>query len=317
MPQTYPPPVSRFAPNPSGPLHFGSLVSALGSYLMAKSQGGRWRVRIEDIDLSRNVPGADQDILNTLAAWGLEWDGDVVWQSQRTALYQEAFHALDKTGLLYPCHCSRKTIAETQTRRAVDGGLLYPGSCRPARGSLCATRKEPSDRAQPAWRIRTDDRVIAFDDEIQGTILQQLESDVGDFVLLRPDGLFTYQLAVVVDDAEQGITHIIRGADILASTPRQIYLQRCLDLPTPRYAHLPLATNGEGEKLSKQTRAPAIGHKANPDTLRAALRHLGQPLDQGAEDASPRELLAMALNNWNLGLIPKVAVPAVNFASLS
>lgn len=201
----------RFAPSPTGPLHFGSLIAALGSCLDARQQGGTWLLRMEDVDTSRNVPGAADDILRTLAAFGFEWDGPVLYQSQRLAAYGAALEQLKQAGLAYGCACSRKEIADSATHAAIDGGLAYPGTCR---------KGLPDGRAARAWRLRVDNGEVAFIDRLQGRVVQHLEDDVGDFVLRRADGLFAYQLAVVVDDAWQGITDVVRGADLLASTPR-------------------------------------------------------------------------------------------------
>src|SRR5574343_1441685 len=225
-----PPYRGRFAPSPTGPLHFGSLVAAVGSYLDARTQGGEWLLRMEDVDTPRNVPGAADDILRTLTTFGFEWDGAVLYQSARFAAYGEALASLQQAGQAYGCACSRKEIADSATHAAIDGGLAYPGNCRHGLAP---------GRTARAWRLRVDDRELAFDDRLQGRVAQHLERDVGDFVLRRADGLFAYQLAVVGDDAWQDITHVVRGADLLASTPRQIYLLRCLGAAVPRYAHLP------------------------------------------------------------------------------
>ena len=239
----------RFAPSPTGPLHFGSLIAAVASFLDARSMDGEWLVRIEDVDAARNVPGAAEDILATLEAFGFEWDGPVLWQSTRGDAYAEALERLRSAGLAYGCCCSRKEIAALTRQAAIDGGLVYPGSCRDSM---------PAGRLLRAWRMRVNASQTEFVDRLQGPITQQLERDVGDFVLLRGDGLFAYQLAVTVDDHFQGISHIVRGADLLDSTPRQIWLQRCLGYTTPSYVHLPVASNAAGEKLSKQTLAPAL-----------------------------------------------------------
>ncbi|MGC1518608.1 MAG: tRNA glutamyl-Q(34) synthetase GluQRS, partial [Azonexus sp.] len=207
----------RFAPSPTGPLHFGSLVAAVGSYLDARSIGGEWLVRREDLDTPRNVPGAADDILKTLEAFGFEWDGAVLWQSRRFAAYGAALEQLKAAGLAYGCACSRKEIADSAPRPAVDGGLAYPGTCR---------NGLPYGRAVRAWRLRVSDAETSFADRLQGRQAQNLERDVGDFVLLRADGLYAYQLAVAVDDEFQGISDVVRGADLIASTPRQIWLQR-------------------------------------------------------------------------------------------
>jgi len=256
----------RFAPSPTGPLHFGSLVAAVGSYLDAIVQGGAWLVRMEDVDTPRNVPGAADSILKTLEAFGFEWDGAVLYQSGRVEAYAAALAQLKHAGQVYGCACSRREIADSTTRLAVDGGLAYPGTCRAGL---------PPGREARAWRLRVNDDEIAFDDRQQGRVAQHLESDVGDFVLRRADGLFAYQLAVAVDDDFQRISHVVRGADLLASTPRQIWLQHCLGFSTPIYAHLPVATNAAGEKLSKQTLARALVSHQAADELVRALSYLG------------------------------------------
>ncbi|MDP3440487.1 MAG: tRNA glutamyl-Q(34) synthetase GluQRS [Azonexus sp.] len=288
----------RFAPSPTGPLHFGSLVAAVGSYLDARTQGGEWLLRLEDVDTPRIVPGAAEQILATLAAFGFEWDGPVLWQSQRFEAYAEALARLQLAGLVYGCACSRKEIADSARRPAIDGGLAYPGTCRNGLSD---------GRLARAWRLRVDDRAISFIDRLQGRLAQQLESDVGDFVLRRADGLFAYQLAVAVDDDFQGISDIVRGADLLASTPRQIWLQRCLGFTEPRYAHLPVVSNAAGEKLSKQTRAPRLNiSDAAPELVRA-LQFLGQPAPAELVRAKARDVWAWAIENWRFAAIPRVA----------
>jgi len=286
----------RFAPSPTGPLHFGSLVAAVGSYLEARVCGGEWLVRMEDVDAPRNVPGAAESILTTLEAFGFEWDGEVLWQSERLEAYREALAQLKAAGLAYGCACSRKEIADSATRPAVDGGLAYPGTCR---------NGLPPGRTARAWRLRVDEGETAFEDRIQGRISQHLERDVGDFVLLRADGQFAYQLAVVVDDAWQGMTDVVRGADLIDSTPRQIWLQRCLGVATPRYAHLPVATNAAGEKLSKQTLAPALSVGQAGALLVRALAFLGQepPPELAAE--SVRTVWQWAMAHWQLAKVPR------------
>ena len=257
----------RFAPSPTGPLHFGSLVAATGSYLDARANGGEWLVRIEDIDAPRTVPGAAEDILKTLEGFGFEWDGEVVFQSRRIDLYHAALVRLQLAGHVYPCACSRSAIAAATSRNSIDGGLLYPGTCRTGLKEGAAAR---------AWRLRVPDREFVLHDRVQGESRQNLERDVGDFVLLRADGQYAYQLAVVVDDAEQGITDVVRGADLLDSTPRQILLQRALGLPTPRYLHLPLIVDAHGDKLSKSMAALPVDDASPLPALRAAWQALGQ-----------------------------------------
>ena len=288
----------RFAPSPTGPLHFGSLVAAVGSYLDARTQGGEWLLRIEDVDTSRNVSGAAAQILATLAAFGFEWDGPVLWQSERLPAYAEALAKLQMAGLAYGCACSRKEIADSATRPALDGGLAYPGICR---------QGLPAGRVARAWRLQVNDQALAFDDRLQGHIVQHLAQDVGDFVLRRADGLFAYQLAVTVDDEFQGISDIVRGADLLASTPRQCWLQDCLGFARPRYAHLPVASNAAGEKLSKQTRAPALNAAEAPAMLVRALRFLGQAVPDELAGAPLPELWCWAKAHWAFTAIPRQA----------
>lgn len=240
--------VGRFAPSPTGPLHFGSLVAAVASYCDAKHHGGQWLLRIEDVDLTRRVPGASEDIIHTLQHYGFIWEGDIITQSQRDTAYQTALDTLIAQGLAYPCTCSRKEIADSNPLQGVEGAI-YTGHCR-----IHATK--PGVPA--AWRMQTHHETIAFNDRIQGKVSHQMDADIGDFVLKRADGLFSYQLAVVVDDAAQGVTHVVRGLDLLHSTTRQICLQRALGYTTPIYAHIPLVTNAQGQKLSKQTLATAL-----------------------------------------------------------
>jgi len=316
----------RFAPSPTGPLHFGSLVAAVGSYLDAKYHHGIWLIRMEDLDTPRCVPGASDDILRTLAAFGLHSDEIVMYQSQRTATYEAALQYLKDNGAAYPCCCTRREIADSGLH-GIDGPV-YTGTCR---------NGIADGRAARAWRVRTDPSpfplaaggersegatrmgvkqhevsastpsptlplqgggCITFEDALQGHIAQNLETEVGDFVVKRADGLFAYQLAVVVDDAEQGITHVVRGADLLDSTPRQIYLQRLLGLTTPAYMHLPVAVNAAGEKLSKQTLAPAISCNEVNSTLLAVLEFLCQQPPASLHSCSVPEILDWAVTHW-------------------
>jgi glutamyl-Q tRNA(Asp) synthetase len=287
----------RFAPSPTGPLHFGSLVAAVGSYLEARSRGGEWLVRMEDLDLPRVQPGAASDILRTLEAFGLHWDGEVMVQSARNEAYRAALAELEKLGAAYPCACTRKEIADSALA-GVDGPV-YPGTCRAGL---------PEGRAGRAMRVRTEAHPVAFDDALQGRISQNLESEVGDFVIRRADGLHAYQLAVVVDDAEQGVTHIVRGADLLDSTPRQIYLQQLLGLPTPAYLHLPVAVNERGEKLSKQTLAPALREDHRVAQLCAALAFLGQTPPAELKEADLDAFWRWAVANWRVERVAGVRV---------
>ncbi|MEW6345186.1 MAG: tRNA glutamyl-Q(34) synthetase GluQRS [Pseudomonadota bacterium] len=273
----------RFAPSPTGPLHFGSLVSALASWLDARAHGGVWLVRIEDIDGPRTVPGAAEDILATLDQFGLHADEPPLWQSERTARYQEALEQLRGAGLVYPCGCTRKEISDSLLNaHARNTTLAYPGTCRdglhgkPARAWRLRVPDGDTagDTAQGATEATAKSATITFDDRWQGTQTQNLATEVGDFVLRRADDQWAYQLAVVVDDADAGITHIVRGADLLDSTERQIYLQRCLGVATPTYMHVPVVTNKVGEKLSKQTGATALDATRPLEALYAAAEHL-------------------------------------------
>ena len=295
----------RFAPSPTGPLHFGSLIAAVGSYLEAKSRNGEWLVRIEDLDPPREEPGASDDILRTLEACGMEWDGDIVYQSTRRDAYHAALHGLRARGLIYPCACSRREIADS----AIEGidGPVYPGTCR---------NGLPPRRSARVWRVRTDRQLLEFIDVLQGCVAQRLEINVGDYVLYRADQIYAYQLAVVVDDAEQGITDIVRGADLLSSTPRQLYLQKLLGYPTPKYMHLPVALNSAGEKLSKQTLAPAVDKVQVLSWLWQALYFLGQKPPQELARGTLDDFWKWAIRHWQPGNIPKArALPANSLKS--
>lgn len=262
----------RFAPSPTGPLHAGSLAAALASWLDARAHGGQWLVRIEDLDPPREVPGAARRILQTLARFGLASDEAPVFQSRRGDLYQAALRQLERADLVYGCACSRADVVAAQRTLGLSADI-YPGTCRSGTGG----------RPARAVRLRVPDAAIGFDDRAGGRFVQNLARDVGDFVIRRADRLWAYQLAVVVDDAEQRITDVVRGADLLQNTPRQIFLQRALGLPTPRYLHVPVVTNPRGEKLSKQTGAAALDADAPLAELERAWQHLGfAPL--GARD---------------------------------
>lgn len=260
--------IGRFAPSPTGPLHAGSLVAAMASYLDAKAHQGRWLLRMEDIDEARTVVGSAESICDALTALGMRWDDDIIWQSHRHALYEAALITLDNRA--YPCACSRKEIADSRTGIASDGAAIYPGTCRHGLAPGKTTR---------AWRLRVpdpaaSDGVIRFEDRWFGTVTETLAESTGDFVLKRADGFWAYQLAVVIDDAAQGVTDVVRGADLLGSTARQIYLQHLLQLPTPRYLHVPVVTNAAGEKLSKQTGASALDLNRPLTTLMMAAKTL-------------------------------------------
>lgn len=284
----------RFAPSPTGPLHAGSMVAALASWLDARAHGGRWLVRIEDVDLPRCVPGADRVILGQLADCGLQPDEPPVWQSTRGAHYQSALDRLVAAGVAYPCACTRADVAEALARsgqgRQRHGELVYPGTCRAGLHG-----KPPR-----AIRLRTDlpsvECPLHWRDRRSGAHSQDVAALVGDFVLRRADGLWAYQLAVVVDDDEQGITDVVRGEDLADNTPRQILLQRLLGVPTPRYLHLPLVRDARGEKLSKQTGAAAVDTARRPlEVLRAAGEALGLRVPAAT---SPSQWLATAVEAW-------------------
>jgi glutamyl-Q tRNA(Asp) synthetase len=282
--------IGRFAPSPTGPLHAGSLVAALASYLDARVNHGRWLIRIEDIDEARTVAGAAEDIIQTLAAFGMRSDGEILWQSTRQIRYSAAFAKLGDA--VYACACSRKEIADSRLTLAADGAVIYPGTCR----NGLAPGRTPR-----AWRLRVPaasdpHALIQFDDRWQGLISENLTEHVGDFVLKRADGFWAYQLAVVVDDAEQGVTDIVRGADLLESTPRQIYLQRLLGLSTPCYLHVPAVVNDRGEKLSKQTGAQPLDVGSPIKALMEAAVHLGLALSRAP--SSVDEFWALAIPAW-------------------
>ncbi len=276
----------RFAPSPTGPLHFGSLIAALCSWLFTRHQGGEWLLRIEDIDPPREVAGAAHSQMQTLAAYGLRPDRPVLWQSTRNAAYAHAIDALLQSGQAFECRCSRSDLA-------ADAGV-----------HRACIASDP--QRAPAIRLRVPDQRVLFDDLVQGHFEQSTRDAIGDFVLRRADGLWAYQLAVVLDDAMQGITQVVRGADLLYSTPRQILLQRALGLATPEYAHLPLAVDSHGRKLAKSSDAPAIDLAEPLPALRAALAFLGQPTHAPNSLRNPELLLALALDRFDPSAIPRV-----------
>jgi glutamyl-Q tRNA(Asp) synthetase len=294
----------RFAPSPTGPLHAGSLVAALGSWLDAQKNGGQWLLRIEDLDTPRCITGADRQIQAQLLACGLSWDEKVTWQSERQAGYEKAFEKLNLLERIYPCTCSRQTIGLTLSQVGIqiprNQEMIYPQSCRPDR--LITYSLEDLSNTKLTWRLALPpDCNIVFEDVACGTQMQKLNSQVGDFVIRRNDGLFTYQLAVVVDDALQGITHIVRGEDLLSNTGRQIQLQHVLGLPTPQYLHLALVLDAYGEKLSKQTLATPIqtqNAKAALSELRKAAKHLGLGQLPDGENITIAEWLLAATHAW-------------------
>ncbi len=285
----------RFAPSPTGPLHRGSLVAAVASWLDARAAGGRWLVRMEDLDRPRCVPGAADTILRQLDAYGLAWDGDVLVQSQRDDTYAAALDQLIAAGQAYPCACTRSQLAAAP--RNAEGETIYPGTCRAGL---------PAGSAPRAWRVRVGEVSTCFQDRVHGRLCQSLAHEVGDFIVKRADGLFAYQLAVVVDDAAQGITDVVRGADLLWNTPRQVHLQGLLGLPTPRYTHVPLVVNAAGQKLSKQTLAPALPEAGRGAVLADALASLGHAPPAEMQGAEPVALLQWASAHWHIENVPQI-----------
>ncbi|UTW10904.1 tRNA glutamyl-Q(34) synthetase GluQRS [Marinobacterium rhizophilum] len=282
--------IGRFAPSPTGPLHFGSLLAALASYADARAHGGLWHLRIEDLDPPREQPGASALILSTLEAFGFDWDGEVIYQSQRGSLYRDAVEQLQLQHQAYRCNCSRKQVFNRT------GGIRYDGHChalQPPHGQACAIRAHCAAGT------------IELQDAIQATQRYSLARDHGDFVIRRRDGLFAYQLAVVVDDAAQQISHVVRGSDLLDETPCQIQLQRYLGYASLDYAHIPVATSSGGQKLSKQNHAPPLDARNPVPALIAALEFLGQEPDAALHDASARELLHWAVEHWSIASIPR------------
>jgi glutamyl-Q tRNA(Asp) synthetase len=285
----------RFAPSPTGPLHFGSLVAAVGSYLEAQVHEGEWLVRVEDLDRPRVVRGAAEDILRTLEAFGMQWHGTVVYQSTRSDAYHAALHELRQRGRIYACACSRREIADSGLTGIE--GFVYPATCRDGL---------PAGRSARAWRVNTAGATVCFDDAIQGRLEHDLERQIGDFVLYRADSVYAYQLAVSVDDAEQGVTDVVRGADLFDSTPRQIYLQQLLGLPTPRYAHLPVALNAQGEKLSKQTLAQPVNAANAAGLILSVLRFLGHKPPVELELSGLDAVWQWARANWSLDRVSRM-----------
>lgn len=283
----------RFAPSPTGPLHLGSLVAAMASYLDARAHHGQWLLRIEDVDQTRTVPGASDEFLRTLDALGFEWQGQVLQQSARHERYTEVIQQLLASGDAFDCACSRSDIASMATATGAEGPI-YPGTCR---------KGLTSDQSARSVRLRVPDRHIRLIDRIVGTIEQNLARELGDFVIRRADGYTAYQLAVVVDDADQSISHVVRGADLLMSTPRQSYLQQLLGLSSPIHAHVPLVRGPDGRKLSKQDLAHPVTAKEPLPPLMAALDFLGQqPLPE--IPANPAMFWRWAIDHWDITRVP-------------
>jgi glutamyl-Q tRNA(Asp) synthetase len=333
--------VGRFAPSPTGPLHFGSLLAAMASYADALAHNGKWLVRIEDVDTPRSQAGAAEHILRTLSDFGFRWDGEVVVQSERKEFYENALTTLQTSDMVFACACTRKML-EAQPQN-VSGERMYPGTClklpllggegwgegrsiataqtspqesHPNISNATPNTQPPSPQPSPpgggssvALRLQVPSETILWTDRLLGAQSQHLANDVGAFIIKRSDGLFAYQLAVVVDDALQGITHIVRGADLLSSTARQTYLQRLLNVPTPQYLHIPVAVNGRGEKLSKQTLAPALDAAAALPTLQAAWRALNQA--PAPSVATHAEFWAHAARAWSVARLPRMLTLSV------
>jgi glutamyl-Q tRNA(Asp) synthetase len=289
--------IGRFAPSPTGPLHFGSLLTAVASFLEARRHDGQWLLRVEDIDPPREQPGASEEILAALELYGFEWDGAVTYQSVSRGAHDEAIQQLLDAGKAYPCGCSRRDLADAP-RGAL--GIIYPGTCR-----------DGSSASEFALRIQTDDIPIAFDDLLQGRQKQPLQSESGDFVILRRDGLIAYQLAVVVDDRLQKVTDIVRGIDLMDSTPRQIWLQQLLGYATPTYCHLPVAVNKQGQKLSKSHGAGGVDLRYPEGNLLLALEALGQQPPPELKASGITDIWQWALESWNIAVLEQVTeIPA-------
>ena len=274
----------RFAPSPTGPVHFGTLIAAVGSYLQAKINNGKWLIRMEDVDTTRKVEGSDKEILDTLEAFGFEWDEEIIYQSGQTEYYQIALEQLINQSSVFPCLCTRKQLSKTD-------GDIYPGTCR--------DRNLP-EKNEHALRILAKNTTIEFDDIVMGKQSQNIAQQCGDFVIKRRDGLFAYQLAVVVDDARQNITEIVRGSDLLDSTPRQIYLQQRLGYPTPDYCHLPLAVDAEGNKISKSEGATRIDIKNREKLICSVLDFLGQCPPADLSDSNINDIWSWAVRHWDV-----------------
>ena len=278
----------RFAPSPTGPVHFGTLIAAVASYLQAKINNGAWLIRIEDVDTTRKVKGADAEILHTLEAFGFQWHGEIIYQSGQTQHYQQALDKLIAQSRIFPCTCSRKQLAATNSD-------VYPGTCR---------HRQLPENEEHSLRLLVDDINIEFTDAVMAKQSQNLQRQCGDFVVRRRDGLFAYQLAVVVDDALQGITEVVRGTDLLDSTARQIYLQRLLHYPTPDYCHLPLATDTSGNKISKSEGGAKVELADKETLLIRTLAFLGQRPPAHLSGCHSDDIWDWAETNWNLASVP-------------
>ena len=277
----------RFAPSPTGPVHFGTLIAAVGSYLQAKANNGKWLIRMEDVDTTRKVEGSDKEILDTLEAFGFEWDGEIIYQSEQTRHYEKALEQLIDQSLVFPCLCSRKQLT------TIDSDI-YPGTCR--------DRKLPEDN-EHALRLLAKNITIEFDDIVMGKQSQSMAQQCGDFVIKRRDGLFAYQLAVVVDDALQNITEIVRGSDLLDSTPRQVYIQQLLGYPTPAYCHLPLAVDSDGNKISKSEGATKVDIKNREKLICSVLVFLGQNPPADLSSCNINDIWKWAEEHWDMSHI--------------
>lgn len=282
----------RFAPSPTGELHFGSLIAAVASYLQARANNGEWLVRIEDIDETRTVPQSDQHILQALDSFGFEWDGEVIYQSHRKKLYQDYLDQLITKDLIFACDCTRSQLR--QKTEQPGNPNVYPGICR---------QKSLSTRQPHALRCRTEQKDISFHDQIQGEYVVNLEKDCGDFIVKRRDGFFAYQLVVVIDDAEQGMTDIVRGADLLSATPQQIYLQQLFSMPATCYAHLPIAMHDNGNKLSKSHQDLAVRHQSPAEILCSALAFLNQQPPADLLKCSLEEIWGWASQHWDMSKV--------------
>jgi glutamyl-Q tRNA(Asp) synthetase len=285
--------IGRFAPSPTGLMHFGSLVTAVASYLDAKHHNGIWRIRMEDLDQPRVLHGSDKAITNSLHKHGFQWDDEIIYQKQRIDIYQTYLNGLNQKDMTYSCECSRKEIADS----AASGtdGMIYPGTCR----------NKKLDINRHALRIKTKDTQISFEDKIQGVIQQNILKDFGDFILKRADGIYAYQLAVVIDDALQNINTIIRGYDLIGSTSRQIFLQQILSFPSMIYGHIPIATLNQ-KKISKENQSLPVNNVNIKNNLVACLKFLGQDYKVIEKEKTLTNFWATAIQLWNISLVPKI-----------